>query len=415
MGCGSGAPSTTDNVALTGTAISTTQTGSGGTSNSNATSNGLTKMFAATLPNSPCTVASKSQPGSTRTLYADDDGVVYAYYATVPTADQIPTLTCDENGKNVARPMQVQVDGSTPTLLPGVTHAVHRVRPALVGDPGAKSQKELMNAGYPLRPDPALSPDAYHHWLQIVSSPATEIEPKLVKSSRRHGTFNDTTSNLWAGWLLQSPVTYAWVEGLWTMPTTVSIANQATGDYYASPWTGLDGWYNGTLIQAGVDLDVFDYLVFPPSPWYEYYPDPTVYASNLPVSFGDQLFTEVASTDTSGALSPNGEIGWFYLHDEANGNYVRTSYPKPPYSGAYAGATAEWIIESGVAGSYPFTEYSDIYVTDLNAIDTNANYHMLATDDQLKVTMKDSINRVLTAANAFDDYTKIDFVWFNTL
>jgi hypothetical protein len=313
--------------------------------------------------------------------------------------------------------MQVQANGATPTLLRGVTPAVHRIRPALVGNPLAKSQKELVNEGYPLRPDSALAPNMYKEWLRVVSSPATEIVPKLVTSPRRHGSFVAAAANIWGGWAINSPVIYEIVYSLWSVPY-VSIASIAHGDYYASPWVGLDGWNrdsNGPLIQCGFDLDVFSYVIFPPAPWYEYFPDGSVYPSNLPLSFGDTLFAEAASVDSNGYPSPSGQVGYFYMYDWTNGYYISTTYAKPSNSEAYLGGTAEWIIESFGGGDVWLAKYSNTIVTELLAEDSSQKERTLANDNQIDINMTDNgqLNgRLLTAAYPNAGYTQLNFQWY---
>src|SRR5580658_1324524 len=84
-----------------------------------------------------------------------------------------------------------------------------RARPALTGDPMLPSQEELLSRGYPMRPDPEKMPEAFATWQRIVTSEATEIEPRVV--TRPHfragppspiGPFrlpSTTTSGNWSG------------------------------------------------------------------------------------------------------------------------------------------------------------------------------------------------------------------------
>ena len=375
-----------------------------------ATSNGLTKAFAATLPNASCTITGTNQTGQTITTYADDDGIVHLYYPTAPTAAQLPDLACIENGKEVTRHVQLQVAGTAPALLAGVKPSVHRVRPALPGNPLALSQTELLDGGYPIRPDPALAPQAYSRWSQLVSSPANEIAPKLVERPQRHsGTWSLSTSNIWSGYAISSPVTYEEVWGDWKLPNVSSSVPNG----WASPWIGLDGFGTGGLIQDGVDLIVYQTIVLSPMPWIEYFPANSIYISNFPVSPGDELFSIVASTDANGNLSASGSDGWFYLYDVTNNYYLAPTLVKRPPNVTYRGATAEWIIEGLGSGTFDLTNYGTATVSDLIAIDSGNNERFFANDNQIDVFMENGNGGVLSAAAPNTSQTQLTFHWYS--
>jgi hypothetical protein len=80
-------------------------------------------------------------------------------------------LTCEERDGSMSTQ---QIDFSSDVaatddalLNPG------RPRPALAGDP--MSYTNAQQAGYPSRPDPQRTPDAYARWLQRVSRPANVV------------------------------------------------------------------------------------------------------------------------------------------------------------------------------------------------------------------------------------------------
>jgi hypothetical protein len=52
------------------------------------------------------------------------------------------------------------------------------IRPALTGDPLSYSQQELIQAGYPRRPNP--SSDMYHRWQRAVSIDVTVVPEQLI-------------------------------------------------------------------------------------------------------------------------------------------------------------------------------------------------------------------------------------------
>ena len=88
----------------------------------------------------------------------------------------------------------------------------------------------------------------------------SETDPDLSISS-------STNSSIWAGYVEQAPAAFTAVSGTFTVPPLqTSPANNV------SPWIGIDGNGNGTVIQSGVTASVEP----PQNPdyeaWWETYP-----------------------------------------------------------------------------------------------------------------------------------------------
>lgn len=130
------------------------------------------------------------------------------------------------------------------------------MRPALTGDLSAPSQDELLQQGYPPRPDPATSPQEYAAWVAHVSNPATRFMPVSVTGLGVHGTGPYTYPVGCAPWtgFIQAATNFA---GRGVCATNSPLNNSDL--YYKYAVDMIEPEYNGcipgncaTLIWAGL-------------------------------------------------------------------------------------------------------------------------------------------------------------------
>ena len=122
------------------------------------------------------------------------------------------------------------------------------------------SDKEVLERGYPLRPNPDTAPEAFDTWKRIVSIPMTVVKPQVVTNHGVTASNQFHTSNrIWSGYVLRDELgTGAWrrysmVQGAWRVP----IVKGGSGNRSHSVlWVGLDGWGHEDLVQAGTGQDL---------------------------------------------------------------------------------------------------------------------------------------------------------------
>src|SRR5262249_18437627 len=135
-----------------------------------------------------------------------------------------------------------------------IPSATARFRPALEGDPMERSQRELLDGGYGMRPDPVGHPALYAAWLQSARKPIRRLTPRFSTSGPRlyaNQITTDNTSGFWGGAdLLQPSTTYTIAMTTFTVPQIHPQAFHANGLI----WAGLGG-HSSPLIQDGVGMD----------------------------------------------------------------------------------------------------------------------------------------------------------------
>jgi len=122
-------------------------------------------------------------------------------------------------------------------------------RPGLTGDPTALSNSQLLEQGYPPRPDPQADPSQYSRWLDAISRPVTVFQPVPITHIGLHayGQYIGSGTCNWTGFVQSAdsfPNENCGLTTNWT-GTTYSIYH-----FYSSvPWITSAG---GTALWAGI-------------------------------------------------------------------------------------------------------------------------------------------------------------------
>jgi hypothetical protein len=129
------------------------------------------------------------------------------------------------------------------------------------------------------------------------------------------------------------------VSGTWTVPTVSGSRTQTT---YSAAWTGVDGFTNSSLIQAGTEQDVVR-GVARYSAWWEILPAAETVIPSITVQPGDVITVSIAQV--------TGTANWtITLTDKGHTGHAA----QPPftitktYSGP--GTSAEWVLEAPQVG-----------------------------------------------------------------
>lgn len=368
-------------------------------------------MLLQTAPYSTCKlhVPGADQAASTPALFADEQGTITVQLSMSGPTKAITSLVMDcqdENSNSTRQSVQVSTGdvptsntfSSTSSLIQSwkSRHAAWPVRQPLAGDPLAKTQDELLQAGYPPRPDPANDPRAYADWLSSVSQPVIIVPSKGVPDPSRSHAHNssgnpqmDYYSNNWSGYRVTGdPQGYRTVYGRWTVPSIVGYETQY--EDAASFWVGIDGSLGDTdCMQAGsqqVSVPLGGVIATVYNAWTEYVPALMVVLSNLPVVPGYHVYTAVTALN-------NGSTAMFsvYILDSAM-NLIAMSTSTKGATAPFHGNSAEWIVERPNYGSsVGLSQFSTVLFT--NAYYTNAggaqyNYNQSGRPGTLdKVTM----------------------------
>ncbi len=131
-----------------------------------------------------------------------------------------------------------------------------------------------------------------------------------------------------------SGTAYTSVTGTWTVPTVTGSRGSST---YSAAWTGIDGFTNSHLIQAGTEQDYTGGSAHY-SAWWEILPAAETPISSIAVEPGDSItvsITQVSSQQWSITLTDNGQTS----HGAQPSFTTTQSYSGP-------GTSAEWILEA---------------------------------------------------------------------
>src|ERR1700735_5628242 len=137
--------------------------------------------------------------------------------------------------------------------------------------PLVASDAELDRFGYPPRPNATGNPAALAAWSRAMASARSHITtPQLIRSPVRHGpAIGRTMANLqgtatstnWSGYVLTNtapPYSGNSVWGIgadWVVPIGGQPIGSCAGPLYSASWTGIDGWDNNDVLQAGTESD----------------------------------------------------------------------------------------------------------------------------------------------------------------
>jgi Peptidase A4 family len=157
-----------------------------------------------------------------------------------------------------------------------------------------------------------------------------QIFPRLHAPMRFHRLRLDGTmeSENWSGYAATGS-SFTQAKGSWTVPT---VNCSVTPNTYGSFWVGLDGYSSSTVEQTGTDSDC-DGASPSYYAWYEFYPNPSVFISNLAISPGDHMSAEVSYS--------GGEFTITITNESTGHSFSKSSR----VSGAQR-SSAEWIAEA---------------------------------------------------------------------
>jgi hypothetical protein len=176
---------------------------------------------------------------------------------------------------------------------------------------------------------------------QVSSGPAATPDTPVV-SPRQHAprrvypgrpprmvdniTVEDSTN--WSGYAVEG-TSFTKALGSWTVPT---VTCSKTPNTYSSFWVGIDGWTSSTVEQTGTDSDCngsrASYYA-----WYEFYPNPSIEITSVPVSPGNHISASVTYSGTQFTIT---------LINETTGK----SYSKSSTVSGAQRTSAEWIAEA---------------------------------------------------------------------
>ncbi len=270
-------------------------------------------------------------------------------------------------------------------------HGLRRFKPAPKGfDPIAATDRKLLVHGYPARPDAERHPELLERWTQLVSRPWTVVEPQFATAK---GAWSDLRYELpvgtgWAGSTVfpGQGDTVKWINGQWTVPHVVA---PGPGDCMCAEWIGIDGAYGGPsahsddILQAGTTQWIVGGV--PDSfAWCEWWADPPVTITNLPVSPGDTMHCMIC------VLTPTeGGVHLWNITTGAATSFIKT--PVNPNSGIrLVGNTAEWVLEDPVrdelASERYLAQFGDVYFD--NCIAGTQNGELLVAGSGKLVTLQ---------------------------
>ena len=142
------------------------------------------------------------------------------------------------------------------------------------------------------------------------------------------GNITVEQSTNWSGYAVEG-TSFTKALGSWTVPTVNCSQTPST---YSSFWVGIDGWTSSTVEQTGTDSDCSgkraSYYA-----WYEFYPNPSILISSVPVSPGNHI---------SASVTYNGSNFTITITNVSTGK----SFSKTSSVRGAKRTSAEWIAEA---------------------------------------------------------------------
>lgn len=148
------------------------------------------------------------------------------------------------------------------------------------------------------------------------------VPPRVIDNV----TVEESTN--WSGYAVEGS-SFTKALGSWTVPT---VNCSATPNTYSSFWVGIDGWTSNSVEQTGTDSDC-DGTSPSYYAWYEFYPNPSILISSVPVSPGNHISASVTYSGSEFTVT---------LTNESTGK----SYSKSSRVRGAARSSAEWIAEA---------------------------------------------------------------------
>jgi hypothetical protein len=379
-------------------------------------------------PNSRCILHPQgfTDAAHSMSLFANSDGEVRFHVTAQRESDDAVKmlLDCVADGKSTTFPLEVSASASAPLsqsqALPSIERKGATRRAGLSEDEAAAlSDEELAQRKYPPRPDSTVSPDAYATWLHVVAQPVTLLPADLVtrpEVSHTHGQVQAgaATSSNWSGYELRGiNRTYDVVEGEWYVP---QVSSELGVHAYSAYWVGLDGDGTSDLVQAGTEQEYFNFLFFSFSNYYAWsellpnQPSESV-ISGIPVSPGQQVFTEVWIGNANGSLNASGGYGLFYVHNLSTGE--ATEFETCLCGTVFLGREAEWIMERPLVNNAlpALADYIAAVTTSAYAETVAGPWTTYSPSSHINITMTNGGDTLSTVQQ--DGSTAMLFLWKN--
>jgi Peptidase A4 family len=316
-------------------------------------------------------------------VYANGEGYIRFHTSAPNSADIHIKVECTASGQVATYPLHLR-SASTPTAdMPMAEKSMplpegSRRLAALTDETAQQmSDEELSSAGYPPRPDPVASPEAYSIWLGLVAQPITLLPPRAVsRTDIGHRSRNTLEAGLaaehdpnWSGIeAVHAPRSVMEVSGNWHVPNIVGVEVDHVG--YSSMWVGLDGDENNDpdasdLVQAGTEQDSASagpFVFFNYTSWTELVPNqPFEQQTALSINPGDYMQVMAWVCDADRHQDADGNNACFFVWDQTQGQAVKV---QTPLSGThFQGSEAEWIVERPTVNkTYPELANYDVAV-----------------------------------------------------
>jgi Peptidase A4 family len=251
-------------------------------------------------------------------------------------------------------------------------------------NPLSASDTELQTYGFPPRPDAVRTPNTYARWKRLISVPRvgnpklqqttiynSAIQNLLSSQMLRNGAVAATSIN-WSGYADVAPsgtftVNNSFVAAEWVVPRAQQAFGVCNGSWdYSSQWAGFDGVTSNDVLQAGTEVDACcgdcgggsTQAAFYSS-WIEWAPLSEVRVSVPAVRPGDLISLEVWFTTTP----PFGHAALANYTLQQSQAYAFN----PPAGTAFAGDSAEWILERPFIGGLGFSDLTNYAADQFNA------------------------------------------------
>jgi hypothetical protein len=313
-------------------------------------------MFLRTVPEATCLLrrAEETDPERHLKYFADDDGIICVHVRPSVQAEDVAKfeIECSADGRVSHYPLELRASNSETRAMPFPARQRPEskkrgtIRPALPEKDALRlSREELLERGYPPRPDPEASAP-FKTWLRAVSIPMTVVEPRLVPNtgvSHQSATVAEvqTTAPNWSGFELRGGLfDNVWAD--WTVP--IILAGETNIQDASSLWVGIDGDSTTDLVQAGTEQDILNVPAFGGGTlsfttyraWTQFLPQQQTeqVVFRIPVHPNDSVSFSVFLFNS---------IAFFFISNNTTGQ--TTTVPTPFGSTVVGAKEAEWIME----------------------------------------------------------------------
>ena len=206
-------------------------------------------------------------------------------------------------------------------------------------------------------PGPGLALQEWH--APRIPGPTPTTRPGALAVIREWSSKN------WSGYAVTGTA-FTQVTGTWRVPQVqVPRKRHYRKNTFSSSWVGIDGFGNGSLIQAGTEQDWVNGKPFYQA-WWEVLPAPETPISPMPIRPGDEMTVSITG----------GLPDWTITVTDVTTSQSSTTLHR--YSGPET--SAEWIQEAPTIGRHVATLAADATVTFDGGTLNGANPGLIDTD-----------------------------------